>query len=140
MWIHEKEQTANRRESRKPLACSQNRICLSSLELGGPNRKSKICSQVYRLAQLRDLKVPASAESEPVHKPSVCSPTRVYGPRLFTNLRFALRLGSTALACSQTFGLLSDSGLRPSLVHKPSVCSPTRVFDPRLNRIDPNTA
>ena len=30
--------TANRRESRKPLACSQNRICFSSLEHDGPNR------------------------------------------------------------------------------------------------------
>ena len=31
VWVYEIEQTANRRESRKPSACSQNRICLSSL-------------------------------------------------------------------------------------------------------------
>ena len=48
-------------------------------------------------------------------KPSVCSPTRVFDPRLFTNQRFALRLGSLPLACSQIKDLLSDSGLRPSL-------------------------
>ncbi len=65
-------------------------------------------------------------------KPSVCSPTRVFDPRLFTNQRFALRLGSLPLACSQIKDLLSDSGLRPSLVHKSKICSPTRVFDPRL--------
>ena len=38
MWNHEKKPTANRRESRKPSACSQNRICYSSLEHGGPYR------------------------------------------------------------------------------------------------------
>ncbi len=31
---------------------------------------------------------------------STCSPTRVFDPRLFTNQRFALRLGSSTLACS----------------------------------------
>ena len=44
VWTQEKKPTANRRESRKPSACSQNRICFPSLEHGGPYRKSKICS------------------------------------------------------------------------------------------------
>ena len=64
--IPEKKPTANRRESRKPLACSQNRICCSSLSLVVSDRKAKPCS----------------AEGEPVRKPSVCSPTRVYDPCL----------------------------------------------------------
>ena len=36
---------------------------------------------------------------------STCSPTRVFDPRLFANQRFALRLGSTTLACSQVYRL-----------------------------------
>ncbi|HJJ29486.1 MAG TPA: hypothetical protein O0W87_00600, partial [Methanocorpusculum sp.] len=48
--------------------------------------------------------------------------------RLFAKLCFAPRFGLSALACSQTFGLLPASGFQPSLVHKPSVCSPLRAF------------
>ena len=56
---------------------------------------------------------------------------RISGPRSQV-CRLALRLGSSTLACSQTYGLLSDSGLRPSLVLKPTVCSPLRASSPRL--------
>ncbi len=42
MWKPEIKPTANRRESRKPLACFQNRICLSSLSQ--VSRKAKPCS------------------------------------------------------------------------------------------------
>ena len=61
VWIPKKKPTANRkseicsptracsprlnrRESRKPLACSQNRICCSSLELGGHLASLSTCS------------------------------------------------------------------------------------------------
>ena len=50
----------------------------------------------------------------------------------FAKLRFALRFGLAALACSQSFALLSGSGLQPSLVRKSEICSPFRVFDPHL--------
>ena len=39
---------------------------------------------------------------------------------VLANQRFALCFRSSTLACSQTFGLLSDSGLRPSLVRQPA--------------------
>jgi len=51
-------------------------------------------SQVYRLG--RKLSV-CLDKGEPVHKPSVCSPTRVYDPRLSAHPAYA-----------QTFGLVAS--------------------------------
>ena len=106
-------------EARKSEICSPTRVYdprLFANILFARRFTSFACSQIRDLlaASLRLL----------VRKSEICSPTRIYDPRLFANILFALRLGSTTLACSQTFCLLSDSGLRPSLVRKHSVCSP----------------
>jgi len=54
----------------------------------------------------------------------------------FANLQFALRFGSSTLACSQTFSLLSASGLRPSLESNSGgvrLSVEARVKEPRIS-------
>ena len=59
--------------ARKPKACTQH-IGASpyrrSDRINTPTRKPSVCSQVYRLAPLRDLKVPASAKVGRVPRPT----------------------------------------------------------------------
>ncbi len=94
---------SNQRFDRKPTVCSPLRASSPRLFSNQRfDRKPSVC-----LAEV----VCFASNPPPLRPPLRGSP--------LANLRFALRLGSSTLACSQTFGLLSASGFQPSLDGSP---------------------
>ena len=90
----------------------------------------------FSRSQIRDLLSASGFQPSLVRKSEICSPTRVYGPRLSAHpasaevVCFASDPPLSSLRFAQPCSAKAATTWQP--MRKPSVCSPTRVFDPRL--------